>query len=71
MQTVIIKLDPVRVYKNASYFSTIEMAVIKNLEFEDCFNMRIFDQKIEISSNNEALINMLKKLMKEAEDEND
>ena len=71
MQTVIIKLDPKRVHKNAFYFSSIQKVIIKNLEFDDYFDMRIFDQKIEIFSSNEALINMLNELMKKAEDEDD
>lgn len=71
MKTVIIKLDQKRMHRNAFYFSTIQRNIIKNLEFDDYFSMRVFDQKIEISCNNEALINMLKELVEEAKDEND
>lgn len=69
MKTVIIKLDPKRVHKNAFYFSSIQRAIIRNLDFDDYFDMRIFDQRIEINSDNEELINMLNELTKE--DEND
>lgn len=68
MKTVIIKLDPKRVRKNALYFTAIHRVIIRKLEFDDDFNMRVFDQKIEISCDNEELINMLKELV---EDEND
>lgn len=71
MKFVCIKLDPKKKCRNAFYFLSIERVIMENLEFDDDFNMRVFDQKIEISCNNEELINMLKELVEEAEDEND
>lgn len=70
MKTVRIKLDLKRKHRNAFYFSSIGRVVIKNLEVDDYFDMRISNVEIEITSNNEELINMLKELAEEAEDEN-
>ena len=71
MTTVNIKLDSKRKHRNAFYFSSIGRVVIEKLEVDDYFDMRISNVEIEITSNNEELINVLKELAEEVEDEND
>ena len=71
MKTVRIKLDSKRKHRNAFYFSSIGRVVIEKLEVDDYFDMRISNVEIEITSNNEELIDGLKDLKKEVEDEND
>ena len=68
---VVFKLDQKKKCRNAFYFLSIERVIMDDLEVDDYFNMRISDKEISITSNNEAIINMLKELRKEVEDEND
>ena len=69
MKSVIIKLDPKRVHKNAFYFSLIQRVIIRNLGFDDYFNMQVSNKEIEITSDNETIIASLNGFLKE--DEND
>ena len=68
MTTVNIKLDPKNKCRNAFYFLSIERCIMDVLGVDDYFNMRIYDKKIKITSNNETINATLIGLLEELDD---
>lgn len=71
MKTVSIKFEKTKKYKNAFYFLSIERVIVESLGVNDYFNVRIVNGYVEVTSDNEELIDGLKMLWDEVKDEND
>lgn len=67
MKMVRIKLDPKKRCRNAYYFLSIERIIMDIFEANNYFDMRISNGEIEITSDNEEIIDVLNRLLKRVE----